>query len=833
MSSIESFAQQLIDDPTNRTLAESFVASIRDATGLFHAQEDDLFDYKREYPHSISDSYFAGICRIAFGMHNSFGGILVLGVHDEKRTGGHNKVIVNVERLNTRLRELSDVSINLRHIHLELKDCSDCNESCNVDLLIIPKRPSNLPPAALKKKIDKYLPGIVWMRRGHEVLEATSRDTGFLFGPRDLRAEDGINKINSYMPSRPSTITNFIGRVDTLSELFTWISSEDEPRKFLWGRGGSGKSTVAYELAKILRDCGKGISGYNGDAFERVIFLSAKERKLNSEQGKIQSSTDVDFATFKELLIALLIASDYSTEEEFSNLTIEEMEKRVKELFDFENALIVIDDIDTLVTKGEEAGFDLLYKLALRAKKCVRILYTQRNQPLSSENSIEVTGFTREEEFVEFVQYCCDQFKVPTPNPEFMLGKLWRDTEGIPLIIETIIGLRKTCGDFNKAHQIFLDRRGDEARKYLFEREYDALSRDNKARQVLATISEFDRPISNEEILAIVQFGENSVAEAIGEVLGFFLSTSISPEGVTTYYLNPVTKAFLKEKSKTLDFGKAIVERVKNFKSAGRRKSKDVALIESKIQRLLDFGDVRSAMDVALAESSPAIVENAAFRMLRAGIFSMCSPPRMAEAREDFQYCVDHGYEDVEGMRRWYTLERSADSSVSQIKVCDYVIFGKSYAENIKQEFTSRKATVLFFKGRDQGQGSPDGYDLFESSLTHSVQAFNFFYGIGADTNINFRNVRSTAFSLVNSAKILGYDRRLLGAFEMIQKEHGFLCEPLFDPFKDVIRYFSENRGGEIGKRRASLLKSIQARMGETLKFELPDLNRACCKLLQ
>jgi hypothetical protein len=833
MSNIESFAQQLIEDPTNKNLAERFVSSIRDAAGLFHAQEDDLFDYKREYPHSISDSYFAGICRIVFGLHNSFGGILVLGVHDEKRTGGHNKVIVNVERLNTRLRELSDVSINLRHIHLDLEDYCEGNESCSVDLLIVPKRSSNSPPVALKKKMDKYLPGVVWMRRGHEVLEATSRDTGFLFGPRNLHAEDGVNKITSYMPSRPSMITNFIGRVDTLSELFTWISKEDEPRKFLWGRGGSGKSTVAYELAKILRDFGKGIAGYNGDAFERVIFLSAKEKKLNSEQGKIQSSSDIDFATFRELLVALLIASDYSSEEDFSNLSMEEMEARVKELFDFENTLIVIDDIDTLVTKGEEAGFDLFYKLALRAKKCVRILYTQRNQPLSSENSIEVTGFTREEEFVEFVQNCCDQFKVPMPKPEFMLGSLWRDTEGIPLIIETIIGLRKTCGDFPKAHQIFLDRRGDEARKYLFEREYDALGRDNKARQVLSTIAEFDRPISNDEILAIVQFGENSVAEAIGEVLGFFLSTSISPEGVTTYYLNPVTKAFLKEKSKTLDFGKAVVERVKNFKSAGRRKSKDVALIESKIQRLLDFGDISSAMDIAISETSPAIVENAAFRMLRAGIFSMCNPARTAEAREDFQYCVNHGYEDVEGMRRWYTLERNADSSANQIKVCDYVISGKSYADNIKQEFTSRKATVLYFKGRDQGLGSPDGYDLFEESLTHSVQAFNFFYGIGADTNMNFRNVRSTAFSLVNSAKLLGYDRRLILAFEKIQKEHGFLCEPLFDPFKDVIKYFSESRGGEIGKRRAGLLKSIQARMGETLKFELPELNRGCSKLLE
>ena len=832
MSDIEFLAQQLIEDPTNTGLAEDFVSSLRDTDGIFRAQEDDLFDYKREFPHSISDDYFAGICRIVFGMHNSFGGILLLGVHDEKRTGGHNKKIVNIERLNTRLRELSGVSINVRHIHVDLSDTTDGDENSCIDLLIVPKRPSNSPPVALKNIVGRYKPGIVWIRRGHEVLEATSRDTGFLFGPRDLHSDDGANKIPSYLPNRPSTITNFVGRVDTLSDLFTWISSEDEPRKFLWGRGGSGKSTIAYELAKIVRDCGKSIAGYDGTEFERVVFLSAKEKELNSERGKIQDSKNVDFSNLSEMLVALLIASDYSAEEDFSELNMEEKEARVKELFDFENTLVVIDDIDTLVTKGEEAGFDLLYKLALRAKKCVRILYTQRNQPLSSENAIEVTGFTRQEDLTEFVQNCCDQFKVPLPKSEFMIGSLWRDTEGIPLIIETIIGLRKTCGDYPKAHQIFLERRGDEARKYLFEREYDALGRDNKARQVLATISEFDRPITNEEISAIVQYGESGVAEAIGEVLGFFLSTSISPEGVTMYYLNPVTKAFLREKTKSLDFGAAIVERVKNFKSAGRRKSKEVAIVESKIQRLLDFGDVDSALEQVNSETSPTIVENAAFRMLRAGIYSKCNPPRTAEAREDFQYCVDHGYENVEGMRQWYMLERNAGSSINQEKICNIVISGKSYADNVKHEFISRKATVLFFRGRDQGVGSPDSYDLFERSLAESVRAFNFFYGIGADSNLNFRNVRGTAFSLVNTAKALGYDKRLIVVFENIQKEHGYLCEPLFEPFKDLVKYLSQNRGGEIGKRRSGLLKSLEARMGKSLKFELPEHNRACSQLL-
>jgi hypothetical protein len=122
MSDIETFAGKLIKDPTNIKFAEQFIDNLRDIDGIFRAQEDDLFNYKREFPHSMTDSYFAGICRIIFGMHNSFGGILVLGVHDKKRTGGHNKKTIDAERLNTRLREISGVSINVRHTDFGYQD---------------------------------------------------------------------------------------------------------------------------------------------------------------------------------------------------------------------------------------------------------------------------------------------------------------------------------------------------------------------------------------------------------------------------------------------------------------------------------------------------------------------------------------------------------------------------------------------------------------------------------------------------------------------------------------------------------------------------------------
>lgn len=105
-------ASHLITE-TTPAAAEQFVSSLLNNEQKFSAQEDTLFDYKRDFPHSMSDSYFSAIVRLIFAFHNFFGGIAVLGVDDKTRSGGHNKTIPNIERLNTRLRELSGVSINV------------------------------------------------------------------------------------------------------------------------------------------------------------------------------------------------------------------------------------------------------------------------------------------------------------------------------------------------------------------------------------------------------------------------------------------------------------------------------------------------------------------------------------------------------------------------------------------------------------------------------------------------------------------------------------------------------------------------------------------------
>ncbi len=82
-------ASSLPTDPTD-LFSDLFDA----ASNRFVYQESSHWDYKAEFPFSFSDGYFGGILRLICAFHNTFGGIIIFGVHDQARDPGHNKVVV-------------------------------------------------------------------------------------------------------------------------------------------------------------------------------------------------------------------------------------------------------------------------------------------------------------------------------------------------------------------------------------------------------------------------------------------------------------------------------------------------------------------------------------------------------------------------------------------------------------------------------------------------------------------------------------------------------------------------------------------------------------------
>jgi energy-coupling factor transporter ATP-binding protein EcfA2 len=345
-------------------------------------QEGLHWDFKREWPFSYSDEYFAGIARLICAFANTYGGIIIFGVHDQTRTAGHNKVMPNLDRLQQALGQLLSAAPEMSC--RRYKDQS----TAAIDVLLVCPQQGGLP-IRFSRALAGYKAGVLWVRQNHEVVTAEPRHVGLLYCRFASNAADDIS-LSGGLPPSPATIKRFVGRMSTIDRIFGWLKLSDEPRTFLYGKGGSGKTTIAYEVAKVLKDEGSRVQICGGEVLDNVIFVSAKRQMLNVMDQTRVPFVGLDFSDERELYEAILTLANW-TSEALEELKLDDLKKGIKELFDLTANFIVIDDVDTLTTHGLEAGFDFLYGALWRAKRRSKLLYTIRNAPSQSlANSIEV-----------------------------------------------------------------------------------------------------------------------------------------------------------------------------------------------------------------------------------------------------------------------------------------------------------------------------------------------------------------------------------------------------------------------------------------------------------
>jgi len=265
--------QWVVERLKTRTLPDDvtpFVDLARNGeSGCFELQENTYWDYKDRFPHSMSDDYFWGICRLICGLHNRYGGLIIFGVHDVDRTPGHNRVTVDIERLNTRLRELLNEPVECSHRRYSFSTGKPLPatqyQNDGFDLVLVPKRKFSTPVVRFRTDTGRYKSSDIFIRQNHEVVRAKSADITELYSPRSsfgLEQEDSEARIPSMLPQRPSVLRHFIGRTRVLDDVFAWFVTREDARAFLHGAGGSGKSTIAFEFASIVGRHGADIRIY-------------------------------------------------------------------------------------------------------------------------------------------------------------------------------------------------------------------------------------------------------------------------------------------------------------------------------------------------------------------------------------------------------------------------------------------------------------------------------------------------------------------------------------------------------------------------------------------
>jgi len=691
----------------------------------FVVQESDLWDYKAEWPFSYSDDYCGGIIRLIQAFHNSFGGLIIFGINDESKKHSKTKINANIEKLNALLKTHLERPLVCQHRPYDL------GEFGHVDVLLVPRKAPAELPIRQREAIGRYAPQRLWVRRSHEVLEAGPQDLTLLYGAFDVPNPDsGLGgQLLGYIPPKPSTLRQFVGRMLQLDALFNWLLHTDEPRSFLFGRGGSGKTTIAYEFASFIRSYGDRLVGITDEAFDIVIFVSAKERSLNPLD---QTSYAVfsDFATELELYQAILVLAEYASVETIDSLDVAEARKEIQDLLNTFSCLFVIDDVDTLTTKGTDLGFEFMFRAACKSNKNTKILYTMRNAPTQAlSNSIEVPGLKSGVELDEFLEACARQFNVEIPKGDELLRRFEEISERRPLIIETIMGMRRSCSSFEQALDFFQERGGDEARRYAFSREWEALPPDNQARNLLTAVALYGKPVRLDDLAIILQMDGQSVMSGIASVQEMFLVREAAHDD-TKFSMGRLTADFVLSESKALTYHGKIAARVKFYKQHEYRKPQAVAVLEIKCAEAVKRYHAGHALQlITAAQPSEVIAEHPAFRALSGWVYCNQVPPMLPSAREAFDYCMKMDSEiETRYLHNWFWAEKNAGFGGEICdKICEWVISSKHYGPSDKAAFALKSAIVQFERSKDIEFVNPiDARDLLRDALYRHLRSYSY-----------------------------------------------------------------------------------------------------------
>ncbi|MEH6716505.1 hypothetical protein [Parasphingorhabdus flavimaris] len=680
--------------------AEKLFGTMWDHRGqIFVSQETYILDFKDRAPTQFGNGFGAAIVRLALAFHNTYGGIIVFGVRDEDFAPIGLTSTLDVEAFNDVITEVTGAKIECLSREYRLPD-----NDCRVQVLLVPRR-GVVKPVRLLRSFDKYQANTLWVRDRHAVREATEQDLSMLYSDRrDLSRNligDLQRSVHESLPPSPATMEEFIGRKDLLDELWSWFVFGSKARLYLHGEGGSGKSTLAYEFSRMVAERGSQIGFGNGEKLDYVIFVSGKETELNPYSATEQPFALRQFDNAETQFQAILVDSGMRSKEEVRGLDEEQLLAALTELFATYSGLIVIDDVDALSRRGKDTGEESLLMTCLTAGKRTRVLYTRRYPPTSALNSsVKVPELEASREFPQFIEACARQFSVEAPA-SLTTKRLAEATSRLPLLIETVIGLRKVCGSYERALDQFDAKGGDAARRYLYQREYDRLEGAGQSREVLTALLLLDEAVSFPVLKQILGMEDSIVRDAISECGSIFLSTS-EDKLETQYQLATPAKPFIAGVSAGLKWFGVIKRRVELFIAENPAFTPEEAALIVQLDRLVrqrEYDEVISIYETR--DKRDPVIANQKVQALVGQAYANMGPDCRAKARECFNAAKELQYFDIFMARGWFHVESYAEYGNRQaILVCDWVLGQKKLETRYRAEFKSKLGSCYLEEAR-------------------------------------------------------------------------------------------------------------------------------------
>lgn len=799
------------------TEASEILPLLTNEDGTFISQEGTVWDFKKSWPFSYSDSYFHGICRLICAFSNTEGGIIVFGVDDETRQSHKSKVLPNLDRLEQAFEQLTGCSpsLSIRSYRTD--------QGGKIDILLVRTiRDKDGSPLRFKRKASDYPANVIYIRKGSQVKNATSNDISTLYLSDDWDDEDPVPK--GQLPPSPATVREFVGRMDAVDRVFAWLTRLDDPRAFLYGKGGSGKSTIAYQVFKSIKVSGNPFK-IGEDFLDRLIFISAKEKYLNVESQESEIFLGRDFTNEKELYQGILTLGEHPISyEKFEDINY--LRDEITSFLNENSCFLVIDDIDTLSTANEETGMDFLMGVLWRAKKSSKLLYTLRNKPTHSlASSLEIPGMAGQE-FERFVSVCAAQFNVSPPSQAARDTMILPTSEGRPLIVESIIALRRTAGNYPDAIRLFESEAGADAREYVFRREWDALDKTDRGREILTILALYGRPIGVEDIVTISRMDASKVRDALASVQEIFLNVQTT-DTETIYSIGELTKSFVLEMSTRLDLFDRIKVRVDNFRNTFYPDSPALNTWRNQFYRASAAsrnGEPRylnKLLEDLEAETSPKIAEDPRFLCLRAMVRLTRDIRDVSKARADFETAMDFRHTpDQDAILLWLRAEKFGDSGERMTKeIVERVAKDKGFSSDFKARVKFDRACYLFGRGKNQTVTDPHkAVELLSEALGTHLQAYRSL--VRNDSSLISRSEefsRNTAFTLANHMRRSREADDFIEIVNTVTSDENVFADPIVEPLVSFMRYplLSREQRKDILQRKAGRFQTLTTKMSK------------------
>lgn len=368
-----------------------------------------------------------------------------------------------------------------------------------------------------------------FLRNAQLLLDSFGSPTAAAFDSIAASVEQGGspwgNELGGALPPAIEIVSEFVGRDAEMRDLSTWLTRDDDRHLVIWGYGGSGKSALAYQFARAVRDSAP-------SSLQAVVWLSAKVREYieGATRERLADFDSVDSFS-SALWVSLYGERPADTQRTRSSIIQELTETPI---------LLVVDDLDSVLDNQDLAHF-LLYEIRSARSK---VIYTSR-QRVPGLQTIEVGGFS-DSELTSFVRARANEYELDLESCLDRLHAIRSVTDGLPLFVDDLMR-HAMLGGLTKAIEDWSQRRGDAAREYALRRQLSSLG--EAARRALIAVAVASRPVSGHELATISGFTDDDVQHAISDLIGWRLLNrgEPSPMGDPTFSCNRNTQRLVQK----------------------------------------------------------------------------------------------------------------------------------------------------------------------------------------------------------------------------------------------------------------------------------------------